>query len=147
MEPSEFIATAVRLSASNRESDLRSAVSRAYYGAYHVALDYVSRAGVSLPTAADSHEKLVWCLEAGGHDLAAKVAVRLGLLRRDRNVADYDLRDTRFQSALNVRIQLDRVRELMAALDACSVEPVRTQVWASIREYAQSILRLPVSPE
>src|SRR5688572_29044903 len=140
MEPTDFIATAVRLSASNRESDLRTAVSRAYYGAYHLALDFVSLAGVSLPTSADSHEKLVWCLESGGHEFAAKVAIRLGLLRRDRNIADYDLRDSRFRTGSNVRIQLDRARELMAELDACSAEPVRTQVCVSIREYAKTIL-------
>lgn len=46
MEPAEFISLAVRLSNSPREADLRTAVSRAYYGSFHLTRDLLQDCGV-----------------------------------------------------------------------------------------------------
>jgi hypothetical protein len=37
-------------------------VSRAYYGAFHLARDFVESCGVMLPKTAEAHDKLQWCL-------------------------------------------------------------------------------------
>lgn len=47
MDPAEFISLALRLSTSHREADLRTAVSRAYYGAFHLVRELLEDCGVS----------------------------------------------------------------------------------------------------
>ena len=49
MEGTDFLQLAIRLSAGVTEAEWRSAVSRAYYGAFHVARQFVESCGVTLP--------------------------------------------------------------------------------------------------
>jgi uncharacterized protein (UPF0332 family) len=103
MRPDDFIDAAEKfLSPEFGEAGIRSAVSRAYYGAFHCC----SR---SLPTdmlpdqatryEAGSHKALIGALEAWGNSprngrLSAQRAVRkLARLRRARVDADYRLAD------------------------------------------------------
>lgn len=46
MDPADFISLAIRLSNNPREADLRTAVSRAYYGAFHLARRLLRDCGV-----------------------------------------------------------------------------------------------------
>lgn len=49
MNPADFIALAVKLSNSQEEADLRTAVSRAYYGAFHSARQLLEECGIGFP--------------------------------------------------------------------------------------------------
>jgi hypothetical protein len=62
MGGTDFLHLAVRLSGGATEAQWRSAVSRAYYGAFHLARDFVESCGVTLPKTAEAHDKLQWCL-------------------------------------------------------------------------------------
>lgn len=143
----DFLDLAVRLSASHKEADLRSAVSRAYYGVYHLAIAFVEDAGVALPAAAEAHEKLVWLLNAGETLRAIDASRMLASLRKERNRADYDLSVTKYRESPNVRTQLIAAQEIVAALAACGVEPVRSEVHANIRSFARNTLRLIVADD
>lgn len=107
MDPREFISLAIRLSSSSRESDLRSAISRAYYGAYHVAGELLEGCGIVFSGkelyGADVHRKVRFCLrESGNHD-AAKAGEKLGSLRDERNQADYALKLRKFDDGVFYR--------------------------------------------
>ena len=63
MRPHDFIAAAGKLAAiaQGDEALLRSAVSRAYYGAFHLTLELLSAAGVDLPRNANAHVRCAAC--------------------------------------------------------------------------------------
>ena len=88
----EYLSLAQELSARSEEACLRSAVSRAYYAAFHTARDYILRRHPAehLPGGPDDHGKVWRVLETSGR-LGARMG-RLGKdLRRWRNQADYDM--------------------------------------------------------
>lgn len=100
MDPAEFISLSVRLSNSQREADLRTAVSRAYYGSFHLARDLLQDCGIQFSGKdlykAEVHQKLRYCLGESDNEEAVLLAKKLGSLRDRRNEADYDLDSTTF---------------------------------------------------
>src|SRR5947209_2642605 len=74
-----------------REVDWRSAVSRAYYAAFHTARDLLRRCGFVVPRADRAHAYLQMRLFNSGHLDVSQAGNHLETLRRARNVADYDL--------------------------------------------------------
>jgi uncharacterized protein (UPF0332 family) len=102
MTGSDFLACAEKFSKGSTEAELRSAVSRAYYGAFHEALALLHVCGVWLPKTEQVHVKLGFCLRDCG-DLGATTAGReLEILRSRRKIADYDLGDNRFAAPSSV---------------------------------------------
>jgi hypothetical protein len=101
MLPVDFIDTARHLiSEASTEADLRSSVSRAYYGALHCCLDALPQEFVPASRAkykAGSHLAVVTAVRTwgrsmrGGRENARKVAHSLDRLRRRRMAADYHL--------------------------------------------------------
>jgi hypothetical protein len=63
MSPDDFLALAARLSASSGEAERRSAVSRAYYGVFHIARQVIEACGVTCPESAEAHDKISKCLQ------------------------------------------------------------------------------------
>lgn len=145
MDPREFISLAIRLSNSRRESDLRTAVSRAYYGAYHVACELLEGSGIVFSGkelhGAEVHRKVRFCLrESGSHD-AAKVGEKLGSLRDERNQADYDLKLRKFD-APTVAFLLQATHEIVDAIERCRQDPEFAVIRDRMRAYARDVLRL-----
>lgn len=91
MNGRDFLNSARRLAAGPDESDWRSAVSRAYYAAFHVARDLLAALGFQTPRADRAHNYLYARLNNSGDAGVEDVAKRLHELRRRRNQADYDL--------------------------------------------------------
>lgn len=87
-----FLNLAEGLVAGGTEAEWRTSVSRAYYGAFHVACDLLHILGFSVPHADRAHAyaslRLSNCLD----DEAIEVGRQLKELRSRRNQADYDKR-------------------------------------------------------
>src|SRR5262245_12354696 len=100
IQPRDFLAQAERLLESGLEVDRRSAVSRGYYAAYHLARILVSeKCGVVLSKTADSHQTIQRCLMSSQHSQLRAAGSRLESLRGERNLADYHLTDPRFATS------------------------------------------------
>lgn len=56
MDGTDFLQLAIRLSGGATEAEWGCAVSRAYYGAFHVARQFVETCGATLPKTADAHD-------------------------------------------------------------------------------------------
>jgi uncharacterized protein (UPF0332 family) len=142
MNPLDFMQTALRLSAGS-EANKRSAVSRAYYSAYHVAREFVTACGVRFPSTAATHEALPWCLSKSGDVVLVTAARELRSLRTSRNEADYDLHRPGFadQTFINRRLQI--AQAILTALAASN----RAQAEPAIRQYASSVLKLSLTPD
>jgi uncharacterized protein (UPF0332 family) len=141
ISPNDLLLQADRLLAANTEVDRRTAVSRAYYGAYHVAREFLTqRCGVVLSKGADVHRAMQLCLQNSQNDLLRDAGIRLESLRTERNRADYDLTDSRFNDTVRVRIQLQRAREILSKLAEAEKDAVSFQ--QAVRNYASGVLKL-----
>jgi uncharacterized protein (UPF0332 family) len=139
----DFITSAASLAKSSAEADLRSAVSRAYYGAFHEARALLHACGVWLPKTEQVHIKLGYCLRDCGDPIAADVGHQLEALRAKRRVADYDLDDNRFAAPSAARPEILTARDIVGALDALRPNEA-SDFRAKIRAHAK-LLGLPVS--
>lgn len=140
-----FLNQAIRLANSDVEADIRTSVSRCYYGAFHNGLEFLERCGIQLPRSADAHEKLQWCLGHSADETAKDAARKLDTLRAERNLADYNLRHVKFQRKRNALVALSAAQAIVGALSLCGREPVFTSIRLTVRAYAKDILKLPVS--
>ncbi|MBI1916459.1 MAG: hypothetical protein HYS12_17255 [Planctomycetes bacterium] len=78
-------------------------------------------------------------LSNAGDAAVRKGGEDLGDLRRDRNKADYDERATLSQvTALD---DVDQAEQIINALDAAAIEPVRSQITAAMRDYERDVLK------
>jgi uncharacterized protein (UPF0332 family) len=151
MDPTDFISLAIRLSNSQRESDLRTAVSRAYYGAFHLSRRLLGDCGVQLSRKdlykAEVHLKLRYCFGESGNEEAVLISKKLGSLRERRNEADYDLDSTTFAHPSNVAMEIRIAQEITESLTRCRIEPTFSALREKVRAYARDILRLSLVGE
>jgi hypothetical protein len=149
MDPQDFISLAIRLSNGPIEADLRSAVSRAYYGAFHVARQFLQDCGLRLLRkeldAAEVHRKVRYCLSAARNADATFAANRLKSLRERRNIADYDLHSTDFSRPAEIKLFVRAAIQIADALQRCRAEPTFAETRDEIRTYARDVLRLTVT--
>src|SRR6267154_1443857 len=87
----DFLPLARQLLGLGGEAARRSAVSRAYYAAFHVARDLLAGLGFVVPRADRAHEYLYRRLNNCGLPTVRVAAGKLHDLRSRRNQADYDL--------------------------------------------------------
>src|SRR5262249_22533211 len=91
MNPRDFLNVAAALIAGPSEADWRTAGSRAYYAAFHVARNLLRQCGFVVPKADQAHAYLWLRLANCGHPDVTKAGDDLHDLRNVRNQADYDL--------------------------------------------------------
>ena len=127
MTGDDLIALAGSLAASTglggAEARYRSAVSRAYYGAYHLAVALLAECGASIRTSAYGHNDVYVCLWESGYDPARQAARHLSQLRTERNRADYRLDDYRFRVPANAMQAVEMAYDVKRCLEACRNDP------------------------
>jgi len=138
-----FVACAERLSQSPDEADLRSAVSRAYYGAFHQVRALLSECGVQLPKTEQVHVKMEYCLRGCGEPIAAHAGQQLERLRAKRKAADYELDDTRYITVAAVQSEIVRALDILETVENRLTGPT-SGFRGKVRAHAK-LLGLPVS--
>jgi hypothetical protein len=139
IKPTDLLSLADRLLASGIEADSRAAVSRAYYGAYHAARQWiVDQCGVVLPRTADAHQAIHRCLMNCQDANLRAAGGRLESLREERNHADYDLIDPRFAKPTNAQYQVEKAKAVVAQIPIAATDVLRD----ALRTYARDTLRL-----
>src|SRR5436309_11372371 len=83
----DFVSLAARLAANATEADWRSAVSRAYYAAFHIARRLLADLNFTVPRADRAHQYLVFRLSNCGEPTVEQAGRDLETLRRLRNRA------------------------------------------------------------
>lgn len=139
MAPNEFISVATQFLAGDGEGRWRSAVSRAYYGAFHVAKEFLSDCGVVIRIDPLAHRNVRWCLANSDEKLLELAASLLDLLREARNNADYELSSTRFTSRANAKGELERAIEIVTLLAPYEAAEAKKRVAPNIRAYASKL--------
>jgi uncharacterized protein (UPF0332 family) len=139
MNGRDFLASANRLLLLPAEADWRSAVSRAYYAAFHVARRLLSDVGFRVPRGERAHAYLWLRLSNCGDTQAESAGRSLQRLRRNRNEADYDVDQPFARSVAAKDLQL--ARQIIALLDNATTEPTRTQITDAMKVYERDVLK------
>jgi uncharacterized protein (UPF0332 family) len=136
MNGRDFLRVARALAAAGGEAEHRSAVSRAYYAAFHAARDLMSQLRFSVPRADRAHEYLYRRLNNCGVRSVVAAGRDLHLLRGQRNHADYDV-----GLVVPAKAATDSLADagaIIRTLDALS--PLdRVQIATAMRLYEQGI--------
>ncbi len=136
----DFLEVAEDLMQATTEAAWRSAVSRAYYSAFHKARDLLGDLGFAVPRADQAHAYL-WLRLANCGDPGVQVAgSELNRLRRERNRADYE--KAYMASQADCLYQVQSARRVLQTLDTCLAEPLRAQITDAMRVYERDVLRM-----
>jgi hypothetical protein len=138
MNERDFLTLAQRLAVGATEAEWRSAVSRAYYAAFHVARHLLEDLGFTVPQADRAHAYLWLRLYNCGDAQVQAAGADLNALRRDRNWADYNLPRPLVQAFAQAR--LPDTERIIQILDAAALEPTRTQITDAMRIYERDVL-------
>lgn len=134
----DFLRLASRMAADSTEADWRTAVSRAYYAAFHVARRLAADLRFTVPRADRAHQYLVFRLSNSGTAVVEQAGRELENLRRLRNRADYDETPAVLHSQAVAAV---RVAEgIIQLLDSAQQEPVRTQIRDAMIVYERDVL-------
>lgn len=139
MDFRNYLNLAVALVNGSSEAEWHSGVSRAYYAAFHVARQLLSSLNFTVPLAERAHGYLWLRLANAGHADVSDAGNRLNALRRERNRAEYDAHISVSQSSARTHVQ--RAEEIIQALDAAAIEPVRTQITDAMKIYERDVLK------
>lgn len=125
---------AVNTAIGSSEARFRSAVSRAYYGAFHLARAFLADVGVQVRRNAEGHTEIYRLFCKVGLPGALKVATLLSSLRSARIRADYDLAYAGFAEPEVAIRSVERAHEIRSILMASRVESIQSEFQARLRE-------------
>jgi uncharacterized protein (UPF0332 family) len=94
MEPHDFHRLAAQLANSTQAAELRTAISRAYYAAYHVSAALLEAMGFRPSRGPAGHGDVRNRLSNSGDLEIMRVGNQLGQLHSQRIAADYHLHNT-----------------------------------------------------
>ena len=135
----DFLSLADTLARGSTEAEWRTACSRAYYAAFHVARQLLLALGFRVPQADRAHAYLWSRLSNAGISQVRKAGRQLNDLRRERNWSDYDEYRTIAQATAVQNVRL--AEEIIQALDAAAVDPIRTQITDAMKVYERDVLK------
>ncbi|MHB1426125.1 MAG: hypothetical protein ACYC3I_23425 [Gemmataceae bacterium] len=140
MDETGFLELADELSTGSREADWRTAISRAYYAAFHKARTLLRKGGFRVPNAEQAHAYLWLRLSNAGCSDVTSAGKNLHELRRMRNWADYDFGRSLAQVAAidHVGIALDIIQLLHQLANGPAI---LARVLDAIKSYERDVLR------
>jgi len=133
MKPVEFIRFAEKLALQPAAvpAVLRSAASRAYYGAFHLTHDFLDSLGFQ-PAA--KHNLHTWLIDSS-YPSAQKLARCLADLQTERVRADYELNRLSAESPNAARRAVEMARDFESHFAECQSEEVREQIAKDVRRF------------
>jgi uncharacterized protein (UPF0332 family) len=145
MDASAFVSLAGRLAATANadEAVYRTAVSRAYYGAFHLAMSFLADLGFSAPRTANVHVFVQHHLNGSGQPAACTAASLLSDLHAARNRADYQLSHRTAGTQAIAKLCVETAHEIQTALRECARSPANEQVRTGITAYVRRVSRTP----
>jgi uncharacterized protein (UPF0332 family) len=139
MDPETFLSLADEWVHGPTEAHWRSAVSRAYYAAFHVARLLLEDLGFEVERGDRAHAYLTHRLCQCSHPEVGTAGTTLIDLRRSRNDADYGLK-TPFSHRRAIQ-EVHTAHDTIAALQRGFVDPNRMPTTEAIRQYERDVLK------
>lgn len=140
MNPRDFNLVAFKLANGKIKAEFRSSISRAYYAAHNVGVEFIRHIGFELSTLHEAHQKVIDRLSNSKDIELQKVGSQLSSLRGDRIKADYRLDNTDIETQKKAKLAVSQASRLIDALDTCKVDHNRKKtVVESIQDYIERI--------
>jgi uncharacterized protein (UPF0332 family) len=139
MNVRDFLNVAQNLLSEPTEAAWRSAVSRAYYAAFHVARELLEALGFACPKAERAHAYLWRRLSNCGEPQVQNAGRELNDLRGDRNQADYEVHRSLPKKIAEGQVLM--ARRIIDLLDGATKEPARTVILDAMKIYERDILK------
>ena len=152
MEPAEFQAFAERIIESHavEPAEIRTAISRAYYAAYHAAFNFLEAIGLSPRTDKWAHDDIFSHFANSGCEDLQRLGSTLGNLHNRRIEADYALSNLEIEKpeiAARVVARTARVLRELGQLpqhqDAAAFT-AEMKAWAELRIQQANLERCPI---
>lgn len=139
MRPSDFLVLATELAARETESCWRSAVSRAYYAAFHACRDFLNDLGFVIRQGDQAHAAVYRRLSNSNVAEINGIGTALMELRRLRNLADYELR--RSFASVTAHKAVQDAQQLFDDLASPRDHSTRSLIAGNIRTYERDVPR------
>ena len=135
----DFLSLAARLATEATEADWRSAISRAYYAAFHATRHLLADLNFTVPRADRAHQYLIFRLSNCSEPIVEQAGRDLETLRRLRNRADYDEAPSVTQPQAIAAVR--RAEDVIRHLDSARSDPVRTRIRDAMVAYERDVLK------
>ncbi len=146
MDPEMFLELARTLSSTKgRPEFYRTAISRAYYAAFHVGSQVITSLGIQLSTGPGGHGELRNCLGASGDSHCRKISSRLQTLHARRIAADYHLDDSKVEAPEEAGTACLEAAEIMSFLKTFRDDSGKQEARLEMKRVARETLRLTVT--
>lgn len=139
MDPRDFQKLASKLASGKSPSEIRTAISRAYYSAFNVGVDLLKGIGLGVSKGLGGHGEVEHRLSNSANIDVEKVGSQLSDLRSRRIRADYRLDNKEIENQKNAQALVQQARKMIQTLDTCFTGPHREEIVSAIREYLQKI--------
>jgi uncharacterized protein (UPF0332 family) len=121
VNPTDFHTLAQTLLKKQGAAECRTAISRAYYAAHHVAVRLLTkRIGASIGQGTNAHGNAMNCLSNSGDTEVMRLGNQLGDLYSKRIRADYYLDRTDVENLGTAAGYVEQARRMIEALELCS---------------------------
>ena len=135
MDPKDFLRVANGLAKSDEAAELRSAVSRAYYAAFHVARKLLVDMGFQISKGPRAHGDVCKYLGNAGNPSVEHAGYNIGDLKGWRNQADYDLDLVEYENSGSVKKIVSITEQIIEDLEQCCNGSDRDQIKSEISSY------------
>lgn len=140
MDPQHFLYLAQRLVGHGAHPvEFRSAISRAYYAAFHSGLKLLREMGFSISDNATAHEEVYRHFNNSGDNELAKAATKLNDLRTTRNHADYDLNRTDVEKKENAKMSVHLADRLIETIERRCNSEKRSEIRVAIQAWKDRV--------
>jgi uncharacterized protein (UPF0332 family) len=138
MDPRDFRELADRLAGGASPAEYRSAISRAYYAAFHVGIETLHALGFRVSRGAAGHGEVARCFDNCANQEAVNAARSLSNLHTLRIRADYQLDRLDVESAAVAVKAVKQAQSVIDAFDRILTGPQRTSIESAILAWRKS---------
>jgi uncharacterized protein (UPF0332 family) len=139
MNSHDFLTVAQSLLSDRSEAAWRSAVSRAYYAAFHRAREVLENLGFAVSRGERAHAYLWLRLSNCGNPRIQTTGAALRSLRQDRNRADYELQSPLTQA--NAERSVRAAEQIVLLLASAVTGLDRALITEAIKVYERDVLK------
>ncbi len=127
MDPRNFLTLAKRLTSDASAENHRSAISRSYYAAYHVAKNFLGDLGIKTKKSGHSHGEVTKCIGNSGDLTIEKSGSKLRDLQGMRIKADYEMENKEVEKNVIAILQIKIACNVVKELDNCLKDNTRIE--------------------
>ena len=136
MDPHQFLYWAQGLAEHGAYPvEFRSAISRAYYAAFHVGVNVLKEMGFSIYQNASAHELVREHFSNSRDDELTKAASKMNDLKMKRNHADYELNRPDVEKKKNARMHVQQAARLIETIEKRCHSEKRSEIIIAIQEW------------